>query len=103
MIETIVIDDFSLGILVGVFLLWLFISVAYIIEKRRLEKGVSFDVYINRRIMKEERYSLKGKDEGFDLETAIKTFLVFKEWGHSTTLTDFLEFIKDQGIRIRKG
>ena len=40
---------------------------------------------------------------GFDLETAIKMFLIFKEWGHSTDLDEFLDFIKEQGVKIREG
>ncbi len=68
----------------------------------RKKLGPILDLDVNT-VLTLSKMHKKGKDEGFDLETAIKTFLVFKEWGHSTTLTEFLEFIKDQGIRIRKG
>jgi len=40
---------------------------------------------------------------GFDLETAIKTFLVSQEWGHSEDLDTFLEFVKKEGLRIKEG
>ena len=40
---------------------------------------------------------------GFDLETAIKTFLVSKEWGFSEDLDIFLKFVKKEGLRIREG
>ncbi|MGD9382075.1 MAG: hypothetical protein PVI03_06485 [Candidatus Thorarchaeota archaeon] len=41
--------------------------------------------------------------KGFDLETAIRMFLAYKEWGHSDDLAAFLEFVKEQGMKIREG
>lgn len=41
--------------------------------------------------------------QGFDLETAIKTFLVYNEWSHSEDLQAFLEFVKEKGLKIREG
>jgi hypothetical protein len=41
--------------------------------------------------------------KGFDLETAIKIFLVYKEYGHSDDLAAFLEFVKEKGLKIREG
>lgn len=38
--------------------------------------------------------------KGFDLETAIKTFLTYKEWGHSEDLEAFLKFVREKGLRI---
>ena len=38
--------------------------------------------------------------KGFDLETAIKIFLVYKEWNHSEDLDSFLKFVKGKGLRI---
>jgi len=39
---------------------------------------------------------------GFDLETAIRIFVNYKEWGHSEDLDAFLKFVKEQGMRIRE-
>jgi len=39
----------------------------------------------------------------FDLETAITTFLIYKEWGHSDDLAAFLEFVRKEGLKIKEG
>ena len=47
----------------------------------------------------EELQQLKG----FDLETAINIFLAYKDWDFSDDLQYFLEFVKEQGMKIREG
>lgn len=41
--------------------------------------------------------------KGFDLATAIKIFLCYRNCGPSEDLADFLSFIKKYGIKIRQG
>ena len=46
---------------------------------------------------------MKIMSNGLDLEGAIKLFLIFKEWSYSNDLQEFLDFVKEQGVKIREG